>query len=122
MTIVDYSKVFGYYSPADIESIADSPLRKFLVFHNVMNFAATFISPLAGVIRAIVAAVMFQFYSKQYPNTQESTVLNIKQFLIAQMVRGGGEFICFGPLFGIADVIVSLNRYELLCFSKSERI
>ncbi len=117
---LDYTKIFGYYSPTDIESVADSSLRKFLVFHNVMNAAATFLSPIAGVIRAIGAAVMFHFYSKQYPNTEDKTVMNIKQFMVAQMVRGSGELLCFGTIFGVIDVVVTLNRYELLCFSKSE--
>lgn len=117
---IDYTSVLGYYSPADIDSVEDSTLKTFLIFHDVMNLSATLLSPIAGLARAVVAAITLYFYNQKHPQTDNPIIEGRKQFLIAQVIRGGVELLGFGTILGIADVVISLNRYHLLCFAQAK--
>ncbi len=122
MTIeLGFSSVIGYYSPSDIESIPDSGFKRFLIFHNVMNLAGTCLSPLVGLIRALVAAITLYFYNKKFPAATDPTIKNRQFFLMAEMARGGLEVLGLGTLLGIIDIVVSLNRYQLLCFDTASK-
>lgn len=83
--------------------------RSFIWYVNIANTAAAIVSPLVGIIRMVVAAILL-YQNSQVKNADDRLGPMETQYLWAQMARGAFETVGGGYVFWIPDLIITGYR------------
>ena len=118
VTVLDTSGAWGYHSPNDFGLIKRKRLfRHFIYFHNGLNAASIVVSPLAGLIRIVMALFLLHKVGKMKQRTSIINLAAAKRFLKMEAGRGVMELFFLGIILGtLVDGVMTCKRKNLCCF------
>lgn len=120
-TVLDSQHAWGYYCSQDfgLAIQAEPRFKHFVCLQNTFNASSILLSPLIGIIRAVVALYALQ---KLNQIDQDTTLLDLsatKRFFSMSLLRGVLEILCLGIFMGtIVDGLMTCKQKGLCCFSK----